>query len=258
MKRFIVITSFIFAFSSAFSQTPLDTAVNFEVKDTNGNIIELFDLLDQDYIVIIDFFKTDCGYCNIYAPDFQASYEDFGCNSSNVFFMSIDEGHTNEEVIAFEEEHNMTLPASSGLDGNGNSAFEAFQISGTPTYVIIAPDKEILEDNIWPPLTESINTALLEAGGIMASCLTGIGEAASTKNHIIYPNPVTSASFSIDHSRINAEIDRIEIRSITGQLVHTQKYKQKITVNHLNHGMYFVVLFSDDKMIRKEKMAIRK
>mgnify|MGYP006284057545 FL=1 len=172
--------------------------------------------------------------------------------------MSIDEGHTNEEVIDFEEEHSMTLPAASGLDGNGNAAFEAFQILGTPTYVVIAPDKEILEDNIWPPETDSINNALLEAGGIMASCLTGTGATEKTKDHIIYPNPLTSSSFSINQSQIREEIDRIEIRSITGKLVHTQKYRQKISVNHLTNGMYFVILFSDDKMIRKEKIAIRK
>ncbi len=257
MKRFFIITALIFALSSAFSQTPLDTAVNFEVKDTNGNIIELFDLLDQDYIVIVDFFRTDCGYCNIYAPDFQASYEDFGCNSSNVFFMSIDQGHTNEDVIAFEEEHNLTLPACSGLDGNGNAAFEAFQITGTPTYVVIAPDKEILEQQIWPPVTDSINNALLEAGGIMASCLTGVDDAKKVENPILYPNPVNSHSFNIDQSQISEEIDRIEIRSITGQLVHTQKYRQKISVSHITKGIYFVNLFSKGHIISKEKIVIR-
>ncbi len=40
------------------AQTTLDTAVNFIVKDTYGNNIELFDILDEGKIVVIDFFST--------------------------------------------------------------------------------------------------------------------------------------------------------------------------------------------------------
>jgi len=40
------------------AQTLLDTAVNFTVKDVEGNNIELFSILDQNKIVVIDFFST--------------------------------------------------------------------------------------------------------------------------------------------------------------------------------------------------------
>ncbi len=40
------------------AQTLLDTAINFSVKDTYGNNITLFDILDQNKIVVIDFFST--------------------------------------------------------------------------------------------------------------------------------------------------------------------------------------------------------
>lgn len=40
------------------AQTLLDTALNFSVKDPYGNTIELFDILDEDKIVVIDFFST--------------------------------------------------------------------------------------------------------------------------------------------------------------------------------------------------------
>jgi hypothetical protein len=39
-------------------QTLLDTAVNFSIKDPEGNTIELFDILEEDKIVVIDFFST--------------------------------------------------------------------------------------------------------------------------------------------------------------------------------------------------------
>ena len=41
-----------------FYQTLLDTAVNFTVKDTYGNTIELFEILNEGKIVVIDFFST--------------------------------------------------------------------------------------------------------------------------------------------------------------------------------------------------------
>jgi len=40
------------------AQTTLDTAVNFSVKDTYGNTLDLFDILDAGKIVVIDFFST--------------------------------------------------------------------------------------------------------------------------------------------------------------------------------------------------------
>lgn len=256
MKRILFLTALLIALNTTFGQTPLDTAVNFNVKDTEGSKIELFDLLEDDYIVIIDFFKTDCSYCNMYAPDFQAAYKDFGCDSSNVYFMSIDQGHTNEQVIAFEEEHNMTLPACSGLDGNGNEAFEAFEITGTPTYVVIAPDHEILEQQIWPPETDSLNEALLEAGGVMAPCNTGVPNATSPSESIIYPNPVKE-SFAIQQDQVDKKLVRIEIHNIKGKLVRSQKLKSKISCEDLKPGMYFVSIFADDSIVHREKIIIR-
>lgn len=40
------------------AQTLLDTAVNFTVKDTYGNTLKLYDILDEGKIVVIDFFST--------------------------------------------------------------------------------------------------------------------------------------------------------------------------------------------------------
>ncbi len=43
---------------SVMAQTTLDTAVNFSVKDVKGNTHELFDILEDDKIVVIDFFSA--------------------------------------------------------------------------------------------------------------------------------------------------------------------------------------------------------
>lgn len=58
MKKFLfaIIGSFITLSINA--QTLLDTALNFSVKDTYGNTLMLYDILDEGKIVVIDFFST--------------------------------------------------------------------------------------------------------------------------------------------------------------------------------------------------------
>ncbi len=58
MKKNILLFLFVLAIFQGNSQTTLDTAVNFSVKDIAGNTIELFDILDEGKIVMIDFFST--------------------------------------------------------------------------------------------------------------------------------------------------------------------------------------------------------
>ncbi len=53
---FTLISSFIVFSINA--QTLLDTAINFTVKDTYGNTLQLYDILDEGKIVVIDFFST--------------------------------------------------------------------------------------------------------------------------------------------------------------------------------------------------------
>jgi len=58
MKKLFIAIAVLFTFSSVNAQTLLDTAINFSVKDTEGNNIELFSILDQNKIVVIDFYST--------------------------------------------------------------------------------------------------------------------------------------------------------------------------------------------------------
>ena len=52
----ILLSGFLMA---GIAQTTLDTALNFSVKDTCGNTFNLFDVLDEQMIVVIDFFSTE-------------------------------------------------------------------------------------------------------------------------------------------------------------------------------------------------------
>jgi len=58
MKKILLVSVLFIAAISLNAQTLLDTAINFTIKDTQGNNLELFDILDENQIVVIDFFST--------------------------------------------------------------------------------------------------------------------------------------------------------------------------------------------------------
>ncbi|MFH2141598.1 MAG: hypothetical protein ABIJ97_04190 [Bacteroidota bacterium] len=58
MKKIFIAFSFFLLFSIGFAQTPLTTAVDFTVTDTDGNSYNLFSILASNKYVVIDFFFT--------------------------------------------------------------------------------------------------------------------------------------------------------------------------------------------------------
>ena len=217
------------------AQTTLDTALNFSVKDTQGNIIELFEVLDEDKIAVIDFYTTDCAYCGLYAPDFQEAYEAFGCNTSNVYFFTIDQGHNNEEVEAFEAEHGLEMAGASGLEGNGNSVFDLYGIQSTPTMIVIKPDRELANQHIWPPEADSLISEIEEAGGTLMPCNTS-ADLVTKQLFEVFPNP---AAENISLKGVPAQA-KIIIHNYQGQKVMEAPNQKNISVKHLPFGTYFV------------------
>lgn len=58
MRKIFALLFGLLVAGSLSAQTPLEEAVDFHVKDLEGNVIELFPLLDDQHIVVIDFFST--------------------------------------------------------------------------------------------------------------------------------------------------------------------------------------------------------
>ena len=153
------------------AQTSLTTAVDFTVTDIHGNIHNLFDYLNNGKHVIVDFFFTTCGPCIASVPILHQAYTDYGCNTGDIIFISIDNGDSDAQVMQYEIDHGALLPAISGNDGGGNAVDAAYGISAYPTVILIAPNRTILEQDIFP--VSNITTALPNAGLNMAVCDTG-------------------------------------------------------------------------------------
>lgn len=262
MKKIILASILITLFIMGKSQTLLDTAQNFTVKDVNGNNWELFSLLDDNKIVVIDFFSTACGTCQFYAEDVQAAYEAFGENEGNVFFLGIDKGNTNKNVEYFDSVYGITYPDVSGQDGGGNQVHMAYSIQGTPTLAIIMPNRYIPVKQIYPPSTENLIDSIVSVGGTL---ITAVAEQDVNDNiMVISPNPATSfANLNFDLSR--ERILKVEIFNLLGmkvfeavpELYPAGKFKKRVDLSSLPKGPYFVRLLDGNEQLQIKKLIIR-
>ncbi len=263
MKNFFILLLGIILGVQLYAQTNLTEALDFSVKDLDGNVIELFPLLDdENKIVVIDFFSTSCGPCQTYAPHFQQAYEAFGFNEGNVYFLGINWGSDNELVAEFDEEYGITLPTASGTQGGGNAVFELYEILSYPTVIVITPDHQIVEQYIDPPSFENITDAVTAAGGI----LVNTQENKVVIDQIsVYPNPVGTAGYVAFNIRKDAGF-LFSIYDLTGQeLFRSQamylfkgQQKIKLPVENLTNGMYFVQLIIDEKIPETIRFVVAK
>ena len=173
MKKLYTILLLSLSLVSLNAQTSLTTAVDFTVTDVHGNTHNLFTYLDDGKHVIVDFFFTTCGPCISSVPTMNTAFTNYGCNSGEVIFIAIDHGDSDAEVLQYENDYGGLLPSVSGIDGGGNAVNSSYGISAYPTVILIAPDRTILEQDIYPVI--NITTALPNAGLTIAVCDTGVG-----------------------------------------------------------------------------------
>ncbi len=241
------------------SQTLLEVAVDFHVKTIDGETIELFKKLDEGKIVVIDFFSTSCGPCQTYAPDFQASYEYFGSNSGNTFFVGINYNDDNQSVIFFDSIFGLTYPSVSGTQGGGNLVFESFQVQSWPTVVVIMPDRSIVEQQVWPPSEVNIVAAVEMAGGNPVGVVHN--QQNSSNQFIMFPNP---GSGEVSIQAVGQTVfTEIQISDISGKVIlfrsdieFFQSEALVFRVQMQKAGMYIVsVMDQEGKRINQKLMV---
>jgi thiol-disulfide isomerase/thioredoxin len=255
----------VFIVATVTAQVPLTTAVDFTATDVEGHEHNLFQVLDGGQYVLIDFFFTTCGPCQTIAPMVNEAYHYFGCNTADVVFWSIDNGNTDAECIAFDETYGVEYPTISGNEGGGNAICNTYQVSWYPVVILIAPNHDIVEQDIWPITSAQSIIDVLENHGITQNnCAVGIDDLISKNLDInLFPNPATSL-LNIEPTTGN-KINKIEIVDIVGNVVEKLNQSQMInntrtTVNltGLHEGLFFVRVYFENNLIVTKKFNILK
>ncbi|MBR0175843.1 MAG: redoxin domain-containing protein [Bacteroidales bacterium] len=147
------------------AQCTLTTAVDFTATDVHGNEIHLFDILDGGQYVLLDFFYTTCSACTQTTPYVAQSYQAFGCNQHDVFYIEIDDGDSDMDCLGWVNTYGIEYPTISGMAG-GTSICNTYGISYFPTVILIAPDRSIVINDLWPITNAQSVISALEQHGI--------------------------------------------------------------------------------------------
>ncbi len=147
------------------AQCPLTTAVDFTATDVHGTEVHLFDILDGGQAVLIDFFFTTCGPCQQATPKIVESYYAMGCNMHDVFYMEIATGDSEAACLNWVNTYGVEYPTISGEAG-GTAICNQYQIPAYPTLILIAPDRSIVINDLWPINNAQTVIAALEQHGL--------------------------------------------------------------------------------------------
>ena len=267
MKKKIIFLLSFFAVIISMAQCPLTTAVDFTATDINGVQHNLFNYLNNNKYVVIDFFYTTCGPCQQTAPKVQGAYENFGCNASNVIFLSIDNGDNNQLVQQFGDTYGIHCPKISGVEGGGTAINSTYQITAFPTVIMIAPNKTIIEQDIWPIADAAYLISVVSGhGGIAMACSSTVNETPinnSINSFSIYPNPNNGNAFLninlINKSLVSMSVYNLigeKIKEFPSEILEKGVHKKSINFDNLDKGYYQINFYIDNNLSYSEKMLI--
>ncbi len=172
--RFITMLTILLAVASTAQG---QNAPDFTVTDTDGQTHHLYaDYLNQGKSVLIKVFFTTCPPCNSIAPLMEPLYQEWGAGEYDVEFFDLSDKSfdTNPLVSAYKANYGHTYP-SAGSEGGSIAAVTPYKNglfgpwSGTPTFIVIAPDGSVQFDVSGPgnqATIAAIDAALAATGAV--------------------------------------------------------------------------------------------
>ncbi len=195
MKKFFTFILATLLSINVFAQTPLTQAVDFTATDCHGNEINLFDILDNGQYVMIDFFYINCSYCVQSIPKMVEAYSLLGCNMHDVFFMEVSYIDSNTNLQGWDETYGVEYPTI-GIEGGGSNIRSAYGIEYFPTVILIAPDRSIVEQDIYPISSAQTITNICATYGIQEYDCTSPASASVEISDIATTNTTVTATFT--------------------------------------------------------------
>lgn len=166
MKRILLMFCAVLICVNAKAQCPLKEAVDFTSIDHNDNEINLFEILDGGQYVLINFFCTTSVQCQSIEPNIVEAHRTLGRNDLDVFFIGVSPTDNINSIDKWVDTYGIEYPiiysASEGTHG-GDEIYNTYQIPFYPMLILIAPNREIVIQDLWPITSaQSIVDALVE------------------------------------------------------------------------------------------------
>lgn len=223
MKRNLYTLLFLLLLS--LSKLEAQTAPDFTVRDSWGEEHQLYDYLDAGTTVVLKIFFVDCPPCNAIAPHLEPLYQSWGGGDADVEFIELSTltGDSDAEVNEYKTTHGTTYPAVGG-DGNSVPATQPYrngtfgQWTGTPTFVVIAPDRTVQYDVAGSGIQGTIDA--LDAA-IAATGATGLQTSVGdpVKDAYISPGTQLVSDELVLQVHENMSALRIDVVNTQGQVI---------------------------------------
>jgi hypothetical protein len=180
----------------------------------------------------------------------------------------MDTGDDDAQCIAFDEEFGVEYPTISGVEGGGNAVCDVYGIGAYPTVILIAPDRTIVEQDIWPIATAQTIIDVLEGHGLEAhECPPPIGIEEPTVSLVnissVYPNPAsTNARIEVmSETTSNAQFEVYNSIGILAMDTWNVYLKEGInnfefSVADLPAGTYFIRLRKENELLGISRLSV--
>ena len=240
----LVLSSFI-----SLSQTQIP---NFTLVDTQGNTYNLYEELEQGKSIVLDFFSLQCGTCQTGIAYMENIWQTDGANGDNVWVWAIESlGGSNVDIEDFIYSNGGSFPGFNLLENDTLSSF--FNITYTPIYFIICPDKTIKS----APVESAFN--------YVESCQT---TNSILDNYNQYNNEIisirTESEIIIDFNLSSNSTVIFEVYDLLGNkimqsITRETRGKSRSTFSKWNmtNGYYFTRMIVDNYFIEAERFILR-
>ncbi len=115
-------------------------APDITVNDINGNTHNLYNYLDSGYVMVLELLSTTCGHCQSHAIGTENSYlanGPDGTNTARFLGLEVNPSTDSAAVANFSSTYGVGFPIANNI----SPANINYQLSYTPTYYVIYPDK---------------------------------------------------------------------------------------------------------------------
>ncbi len=229
------------------AQTSKPEAADFTSFDSYGNEIHLFDILEGGQYVLLHLTIEGGEDTPIVTPPMVEAYKALGCNQHDVFFIGVNANGTANSTQEFIEEYGIEYPMIHNDNNTGsNTAVSIWQyyVCPVPTTILIAPDKSIVLNDIYPiEEAATVINALAEFGIQEYECGEEPEEVGTSVIDLfkVYPNPASDYIYIT--SEINGEAE-VNIFDMTGRCVKNTHINDMnnatINISDIEEGIYFV------------------
>lgn len=267
MKNFTLIALFALFFSqSAFAQIGA-VAPDFSIVDIDGVEHNLYEILDEGKVVVVDVSATWCPPCwsmhqEHYLKDIYDQFGPNGTDQVHVIFYEGDAATGMEDLLG-----NTSGTMGNWLEGTEYPVVDEAMLSldlgiwapqGFPTVNVISPEDKKIKADLWenwsdgsglPAMIEIIETYIPTATSV---------DAVETLNVKVFPNPF-GATLNIDLSDFDGDVTTVELVNVMGQVVsvhNVNSANDNIALNLTSTptGMYVLNLMNDDEVIGMKKV----